>query len=166
MAGDDGGNVPCQRHSVVVDRGTAAGNHQARLMKTTEEETMKIAVVTDDGKTVAQHFGRARYYQVWTVEDGAVTGTELRDRSATVRHGNEPGHAHSEAHHHGTHDHSGMVAQISDTDLLLVGGMGFRAREALDDAGIQVIATDITETELAINAWIEGTLTHQQERLH
>ena len=34
---------------------------------------MKIAAVTDDGKTISAHFGRARYYVVVTVEDGKVT---------------------------------------------------------------------------------------------
>jgi predicted Fe-Mo cluster-binding NifX family protein len=125
---------------------------------------MKIAVVTDDGTTLAQHFGRARYYQVWTVEDGSVTGTELRDRAATLRHGN--GHEPNHEHEHGTHDHSAMVAQITDVELVLAGGMGFRARQAMDEAGITVVATDIAETEAAVAAWIDGTLTHREERLH
>ena len=30
---------------------------------------MKIAVITEDGSTVSQHFGRAPYYTVLTVED-------------------------------------------------------------------------------------------------
>ena len=32
-------------------------------------QNMKIAVVTDDGKTICQHFGRALYYAVVTVEN-------------------------------------------------------------------------------------------------
>ena len=34
---------------------------------------MKIAVITDDGKAISQHFGRAQYYLVATVENGQIT---------------------------------------------------------------------------------------------
>ena len=37
---------------------------------------MKIAVVTDDGTTICQHFGRAQYYSVITIENGKVKGKE------------------------------------------------------------------------------------------
>jgi predicted Fe-Mo cluster-binding NifX family protein len=30
---------------------------------------MKIAVVTDDSKTISAHFGRAQYYAVFTITD-------------------------------------------------------------------------------------------------
>ena len=33
---------------------------------------MKIAVITDDEKTISQHFGRAPYYMVFTIEDGHI----------------------------------------------------------------------------------------------
>ena len=38
---------------------------------------MKIAVVTDDQQTVSRHFGRAPYYLVFTVENGAIVSREL-----------------------------------------------------------------------------------------
>ena len=37
---------------------------------------MKIAFITDDEKTISQHFGRAPYYLVITVEDGKETNRE------------------------------------------------------------------------------------------
>lgn len=167
---------------------------------------MKIAVVTDDGATIAQHFGRARYYQVFSIVDGSIADRELRDRNGTLHHGghghheghdhngghghheghgshssgggdsnsaghghhahaadNHPGHGH---HAHAADRHAGMIAQITDVDVLLAGGMGFGARQALDDAGIEVIATDLRETEAAVQAWIAGELQHKDERLH
>ena len=30
---------------------------------------MKIAIITDDGKTISQHFGRANYYAVVTIDN-------------------------------------------------------------------------------------------------
>jgi predicted Fe-Mo cluster-binding NifX family protein len=34
---------------------------------------MKIAAITDDGRTISQHFGRASHYMVVTIEDGKIT---------------------------------------------------------------------------------------------
>jgi predicted Fe-Mo cluster-binding NifX family protein len=42
---------------------------------------VKIAAVTDDGETISQHFGRARYYKVYVVDDGTITGREMRDKA-------------------------------------------------------------------------------------
>lgn len=140
---------------------------------------MKIAVVTDDGAAVAQHFGRARYYHVYTVEEGAIVSSELRDRTGTLHHGHGHDHHHDHDHHHGHgHDHAhgtqpgaadrhaGMVAQINDVTILLAGGMGYGARRALSDAGIEVVATDIRGTEDAVRAFLDGTLPHREERVH
>ncbi len=33
---------------------------------------MKVAFVTDDGRTIHSHFGQARYFQVVTLENGQV----------------------------------------------------------------------------------------------
>ena len=42
---------------------------------------MKIAAVTEDEVNISQHFGRAPYYLVYTVEEGDITDKEIRDRS-------------------------------------------------------------------------------------
>jgi len=41
---------------------------------------MKLAVITDDGKTISQHFGRALSYMVLTIEDGKITEREMRSK--------------------------------------------------------------------------------------
>ncbi len=44
---------------------------------------MKIALITDDGKSISQHFGRAPYYLVVTLEDGKEVNRELRPKQRT-----------------------------------------------------------------------------------
>ena len=46
---------------------------------------MKIAAVSEDGITISQHFGRAPFYIVVTVENKAIISREKRDKM---------GHAH------------------------------------------------------------------------
>jgi len=61
------------------------------------KQTIKIASVTDDGITISQHFGRARYYEVITIENGIVISSERR--SKTGHHtfaGNESQHNHEQ----------------------------------------------------------------------
>ena len=38
---------------------------------------MKIAAITEDGKTISLHFGRALSYLVLTVEEGVITQREI-----------------------------------------------------------------------------------------
>ena len=56
---------------------------------------MKIAAVSEDGVTISQHFGRAPFYVVVTVEDGKIVSREQRDKLGHAHFANEP---HEAAH--------------------------------------------------------------------
>ncbi len=43
-----------------------------------KEQPMKIAAVTADGTAIHSHFGQAPYFEVLTIENGAVTAREQR----------------------------------------------------------------------------------------
>jgi len=134
---------------------------------------VKIAAVSDDGRTISQHFGRARYYVVVTVEDGQVVGREMRERSG-LRHTA----GHHEAHHEHDHGsghgfdpaaqerHARMAAAIADCQVLLARGMGAGAYEGLRQAGIRPILTDIADIDQAVQAVISGQITDHPERLY
>jgi hypothetical protein len=55
---------------------------------------IKIAAVTDDGKTISPHFGRATKYVVITVEEGKITAREVREKAG-----------HHDFHHDKEHKH-------------------------------------------------------------
>lgn len=40
---------------------------------------MKIGLISEDGVTISQHFGRAPYYLVLTVENGSIVSKEKRE---------------------------------------------------------------------------------------
>jgi predicted Fe-Mo cluster-binding NifX family protein len=134
---------------------------------------MKIAAVTDDGSTISQHFGRAPFYLVLTIEDGKVSSREQRDKpghSQFFRNGEAHGHGHgSDAHgfDQASQDrHTTMAAAISDCQVLLARGMGAGAYQSLLQAGIRPIVTDITSIEEAAAAFIAGTIENHVDRLH
>jgi len=50
---------------------------------------MKIAVPTDDGKTISQHFGRARSFAIFEVENGEIVSKELIDSNTPHSRGEQ-----------------------------------------------------------------------------
>jgi predicted Fe-Mo cluster-binding NifX family protein len=130
---------------------------------------MKIAVVTDDHRTISAHFGRAVYYEVFTISDGKVTGRETLPKPSHNQFANEPhdepGFAHGQGHAAESR-HARMFTPILDCKVLIAGGMGGGAYDNLKQAGIQPILTDIHEIDTAIKAYIDGTLVDHPEWLH
>ena len=134
---------------------------------------MKVAVITNDGQTISQHFGRAPYYAVFTVEEGQIVAKELRDKI---------GHSqfvHQEAHgeetdssgRHGTgpaaHDrHTRMAAAIADCEALLCRGMGWGAYQSMKQFNITPVVTNIADMEEAVMAYVNDTIVDHVDRLH
>ena len=134
-------------------------------------QNMKIAVVTDDGKTICQHFGRALYYTVVTVENGKVVGKEQRNKAGHHMPGAEHASQATHGEKHGFDanaqtSHAGMMANIMDCQLLIAGGMGWGAQVSLKQNGIESLITDVNNIDEAIQLYIQGKLPNLTERLH
>jgi predicted Fe-Mo cluster-binding NifX family protein len=131
---------------------------------------MKIAVITDDGKKISKHFGRASQYLVVSIEEGRVISHELRPKL---------GHAHfsSESHQespdlpHGfspqaQNRHFRMAETIADCQVLIAGGMGNGAYQNMIERNIKPMITDLDDIDNAIQAYLDGTLENRLDRLH
>ena len=145
---------------------------------------MKIAAITDDGKTISAHFGRAEKCAVIEVKDGKIVGQELRDKPGhaggehdhdhehDLEHDDLQVHVHSPNHHHGGSQHHGQhrfhekLAVMDDCQVVLCRGMGNPAYEKLVEAGLTPILTDIVDIETAVQAYIAGTITDNPRRRH
>ena len=131
---------------------------------------MKIAAITEDGKTISQHFGRAPYYLVVTIEDGQIVNQEMREKLGHSHFANQP-HDEEQGKPHGygptaEDRHSRMATSIADCQALLCRGMGMGAYESMQARGIQPVVTDIASIEEAVMAYIEGRLVDHVDRLH
>ena len=133
---------------------------------------IKIAAITDDGQTISQHFGRAAYYAVLTIEDGKIIAREQREKM---------GHAHFAGEHHEEEKadprghgfapaeqdrHIRMAEAIRDCQILLVCGMGSGAYYSMEQIGIRPIVTDITSIDEAALQAAQGTIVDHSEKLH
>lgn len=132
---------------------------------------MKIAAVSEDGITISQHFGRAPFYIVVTVENKANVSREKREK---MGHTQFSGESHSKGEYPRGHGfdsaaqsrHVRMAAAIADCQVLLARGMGAGAYESMREAGIQPVVTEIVNIDDAVQAYIDGTLVDHNEKLH
>ncbi len=134
---------------------------------------MKIAVVTENGVTISQHFGRAPYYLVMTVKDGKIINQEKREKAGHHTAGSHDCHEDHSCHDekHGMDaasqaKHAGMLANILDSQVLIAGGMGYGAYESLESNGIEPVITDVESIDEAVKLYLEGKLVNLMEKLH
>ena len=131
----------------------------------------KIACVTDDGTTISQHFGRAQYYAIVTVEDGEIVDRELRSKFSHTNFSSQ-GHAVTGAGQRRGMDpasqakHASMAEVISDCEALLCRGMGYGAYHSMEEAGIKPVVTDEPDVDSAVMTYIAGDLVDHTELLH
>jgi transcriptional regulator with XRE-family HTH domain/predicted Fe-Mo cluster-binding NifX family protein/mannose-6-phosphate isomerase-like protein (cupin superfamily) len=147
------------------------GGRHFSLENMKKELTMKIAAITDDGKTISQHFGRAPYYLVLTIEEGKIVQREMRDKMGHNQFSAQPHVDEPQGAGHGTdsasHDkHVSMSEAIADCKALLCGGMGMGAYESMRRLNIQPVVTELRDIETAAQAFIDGKLVDHTEMLH
>ena len=111
------------------------------------ERKMKIAVTYDNGE-IFQHFGRTENFKIYEVEDNKVISSEVIGSNG-VGHGALAG-----------------VLADKDVKVLICGGIGGGAINALDQAGIEVCSGASGDTDKAVEAYLNGTLENAGTTCH
>jgi predicted Fe-Mo cluster-binding NifX family protein len=141
-----------------------AGSHEANEVK---GDPMKIAVVSSNGTSVSQHFGRASLYVVLTVEDGAVVARETRPKSGHGTFAGGEGSGSGSRRGVGPQIKHGLMADtIADCDALIAGGMGSGAMAAFRSRGIEPVLTDVRDIDEAALRLCRGDLPNLVDRVH
>jgi predicted Fe-Mo cluster-binding NifX family protein len=134
-------------------------------MPTTALDEMKVAVVSDDMKTVSAHFGMARHYVVYEVNSGKIVGKEVRDKlghGAGMHEHHRDGQATPEM----TNLHDSMLSNVSDCEVLIARGMGRPMYTSIKDAGMRPYVTQIQDADEAVKELLAGRLDDHPELLH
>ena len=100
---------------------------------------MKIAVTYDNGE-VFQHFGHTENFKVYEVEDGKVVSSEIIASNCSG------------------HDALAGCVAGEGIAVVLCGGIGEGAQNALSEAGIKLFAGVSGSTDEAVKAYLAGTL--------
>ena len=120
--------------------------------------SIKVAIPTDDGETIIRHFGQAKYFKVFILDNNQVLSSEVREK-ASHQHGD-----HSQQG--GVHPGQQMVESISDCQVLISGGMGTPAFARAGAAGLQVFLTSNHLIQSALEAYLAGTLVNDLTLMH
>ena len=104
---------------------------------------MRIAVTSQNRRTVTGHAGKCRKFWVYEVEGANVLGRDLlelpREQSFHESHGTE------------SHPLDGV-------NVLISGGMGGGLQSRLGQRGIEALITSETDPDRAVAAYLAGTL--------
>lgn len=109
------------------------------IKKEKGKESMKIAVTYNNGE-VFQHFGRTENFKIYDIEDNKVISTEVISSNG-IGHGAL----------------AGVLAE-QNVDVLICGGIGGGAINALTQAGIEVCAGASGDTDKAVEDYLNGNL--------
>ena len=102
---------------------------------------MRIAVAYDNGQ-VFQHFGHTKQFKVYDVEHGAVTNSTVVDTNGS-------GHGAL----------AGLLSALQ-VDILICGGIGEGAQNAVHTANIQLYGGVSGDADQAVNALLEQRLEY------
>jgi len=122
---------------------------------------MKIAVPTNDGLTISEHFGRSAAFAIFEIANGKITSRELRSKGEQHHHApGDCGH-HAEGAEH--HKHAGILAVLEGCDTVICSGMGRGAAEALKGAGTQVFVVAPAPVDDVVAAYLQGKVAARSE---
>lgn len=100
---------------------------------------MKIAVTYENGQ-IFQHFGHSKAFKIYEVEDSKIISAEVADTNGS-------GHGAL----------AGMLGELG-VSVLICGGIGAGAQNALAQAGITLYGGVSGEADAAVVALLDGKL--------
>ena len=132
---------------------------------------MKVAVATDDGKTISRHFGRAPYYLVFTIDDAELVSKEIRIKPDGRQFTHRIHQHHSEGSGHGFGTcaltrRTQMIDAIRDCDAIVVADVICGTYLEMTEIIIRPFVTEREDAEQAVRDFIDGQLDEYTEWLH
>ena len=111
-----------------------------------ERSHMKIAVTYENGQ-VFQHFGHTEQFKVYDVVDGKITGSQVVDTNGQ--------------------GHGALAGFLSNgnIDVLICGGIGGGARNALAEAGIKLFPGAQGDADAQVESYLAGTLNYDPDTM-
>ncbi len=120
---------------------SATANRLADLLNSGEEKVRRIAVTTEQ-EEIFQHFGKCKSFTLFDVKGKEIIAKDILDPDGS--------------------GHSALAGMLQDNqvDVLICGGIGQGAKDALAARGIELVAGASGKVEDAVLAYLNGTLKH------
>lgn len=123
----------------VCSETSGTGNNKIVLTEKGGPEIMRIAVTYENGQ-IFQHFGHTAQFKVYDVEEGKVVASQIVDTNGNG------------------HGALGGFLAANQVEVLICGGIGGGAQNALAQAGIKLYGGVMGEADAAVEAFIAGKL--------
>ena len=104
---------------------------------------MKIAVTSQNRKTITEHAGKCRKFWIYDIEAGVVTGRNLIELPS------------EQSFHASQHQ---LAAPLTDIDVLITASMGAGLHQQLRQGGIRPLITTEEDPDVAVAAYLTGCL--------
>ena len=112
---------------------------------------MKIAVTSQNRKTITEHAGRCRKFWLFFIEKNKIIDRELLEiPKEQAFHDSSPHEAHP----------------LDDIDVLIAGGMGKGLMARLVQKGIKGLVTKEADPEKAVLLYLNGSLESEEPHHH
>jgi len=112
---------------------------------------MKIAVTSQNRKTITDHAGRCRKFWVFTTDEIKIVNRELLELTKEQSfHESSPHEPHP----------------LDDIDILIAGDMGHGLVMRLERKGIKCVITKESNPENAVSLYLNDSLTIEQPNQH
>ncbi len=104
-----------------------------------KKNNVKIAVTTDENEKVFQHFGHCEKFTVYEIKEGDLIGKSELDTKGN--------------------GHEALVGVMKENNIqvLICGGIGFGAMQALMEAGILVVPGMTGDIDIAVASYLDGS---------
>lgn len=106
--------------------------------------TMKIAVTYENGE-VFQHFGHSEQFKIYETENGAIVSSQVVDTNGS--------------------GHGALAGFLVDrgVEVLICGGIGMGAKNALAEAGIRLYPGASGDADRQVEAFLAGSLSYNPD---
>ena len=140
--GEGGG---CGGHGGHEDGG-CCGSHAAAgaaLAERPSGDGLRIAVTSQNRKTVTEHAGKCRKFWIYDVRQGQVTGRTLLELPIEQSFHESP---------------AGQAHPLDAVDVLITAGIGSGLQQRLQQSGIQSVVTSEEDPDQAVAVFLAGEL--------
>lgn len=125
---------------------------------------MKIAVATENGRIIAEHFGRCPFFAIYEIKESKITGKRLRQnilspyieqcskirRIDLVEYASQP---------------DSLAEELQDCDIAISHGIDQKTWKKLDSKGIRVIVTGHRKVQKAVRVFLSHELKQQNPKI-
>lgn len=136
-----GGNYRACSTSCTMRR---CGNSSKKNYNKGEWRNMKIAAAYENGK-IFQHFGHTEQFKIYEVNDGKIISSQIVGTNGQ--------------------GHGALANFLLDykVNVLICGGIGGGAKNALSKAGIQLYPGAVGDADAQVESFLKGTLSYDPD---